>query len=311
MTAIQNRFDFVYLFDVINGNPNGDPDSGNLPRQDPETNKGLVSDVCLKRKIRNYISLTKDPGDGYEIYIAEGAILNVQHMQGRTAILGKAKASKTTNKLPTDKCKARELTLWMCQQFFDVRAFGAVMTTSVNAGQVRGPVQLTFARSIEPIFPLEISITRMAATAEADKPSDQQQRTMGTKFLVPYGLYRAHGYISAPLADDTKKGTGFSDNDLEILWSALVEMFEHDRSAARGEMTARGLKIFRHNSPLGNAPAHELFDRVTIKRVLQGKEFDPDTPGAHNLPPARSFSDYIVSVNKENLPQGIDLIERI
>lgn len=309
MSAIHNRYDFVYLFDVINGNPNGDPDAGNLPRLDPETNQGLVSDVCLKRKIRNFVAMTMDDEPGHEIYVAERAILNNQHKRGWEAVgLGDTKAEEM-KKLPKDVAKARDLTAWMCANFFDIRAFGAVMTTGVNCGQVRGPVQFSFARSVEPILPLEISVTRMAATTETDAESKGDIRTMGRKHIVPYGLYRAHGYISAHLADDAKKGTGFSERDLDLLWSALDHMFDHDRSAARGEMSARKLIVFRHESALGNARAHELFDRVGVKRIFEGEEYEPGDRRTDNLPPTRAFRDYSVRVDWDSPPSGVELIE--
>ena len=257
MSAIRNRYDFVYLFDVKDGNPNGDPDAGNLPRLDPETHQGLVSDVCLKRKVRNYVTLAKGAEAGYRIYVAERAIL--EHLQGEAwdAVMGAQSGAspQSRSKLPRDEAKARALTRWMCANFYDVRAFGAVMsTTAANCGQVRGPVQLTFARSVEPVLALEVAITRMAVTTEADAESKGDIRTMGRKYIVPYGLYRAHGYVSAPLAADEHKGTGFSKTDLELLWAALEQMFDHDRSAARGEMAPRRLVVFKHASALGNAP---------------------------------------------------------
>lgn len=287
MTAIANRYEFVYLFDVTNGNPNGDPDAGNLPRLDPETNQGLVTDVCLKRKIRNYVSLEKEGGSGYAIYMQEKAVLNNQHQEAYKA-LGLKSESK---KLPKDIDKAKALTEWMCRNFFDVRAFGAVMTTEVNTGQVRGPIQMAFATSIDPVVPLEISITRMAVTTEkeAEKQSGDN-RTMGRKHIIPYGLYRAHGFISAKLAERT----GFSEDDLELIWRALANMFEHDRSAARGEMSARKLIVFKHENAMGNAPAHKLFDLVTVERVV-GEE---DTP-------ARHFADYKVTVDTKSVPVGV------
>lgn len=283
---IEHRYDFVLLFDVVNGNPNGDPDAGNSPRMDPETTRGLVSDVCLKRKIRNYISLVKsdgsgEPEDGYDIYVKEKSILNRQHERAYTAL-----------KVPlTPKKQADGVREWMCQNFFDVRMFGAVMTTDVNAGQVRGPVQITFARSVDPIVPLEQAITRMAVTT--DRESEKQEggnRTMGRKEIVPYGLYVAHGFISPQLA----KQTGFSDDDLELLWKALEQMFEFDRSSARGEMTTRRLVVFEHESPLGNAPAHRLFERVQITR----KDFSK---------PPREYTDYEVALNTAGLPTGVTL----
>lgn len=288
MSAIANRYEFVYLFDVTNGNPNGDPDAGNMPRLDPETNQGLVTDVCLKRKIRNYVALEKSdaegkPEQGYVIYMQEKSVLNNQHKQAYAALGIEPEAKK----LPKDEAKAHELTRWMCANFFDVRAFGAVMTTEVNAGQVRGPIQLAFATSIDPVIPLEVSITRMAVTNEKDL---EKERTMGRKHIIPYGLYRAHGFISAKLAERT----GFSEDDLELLWRALSNMFEHDRSAARGEMAARKLIVFKHDHPMGNAPAHKLFDLVKVQRV----DGEADTP-------ARSFADYQISIDRDSLPTGV------
>lgn len=278
--TIQNRYEFVYLFDVTNGNPNGDPDAGNMPRLDPDSSRGLVTDVCLKRKIRNFIELTEGDTAGYDIYVKEKSVLNLQNKKAYEA-LGITAESK---KLPKDEAKAREVTAWMCKNFFDVRTFGAVMTTEVNCGQVRGPVQLAFAKSEDPIIPLEVSITRMAVTTEKEAEAQSgDNRTMGRKHIVPYGLYRAHGFISANLAQKT---TGFSEDDLSKLWQALEHMFEHDRSAARGEMVARHLVVFKHASALGNAPAHELFERVTVERVLGEK-------GA----PAQAFSDYAVKLD--------------
>lgn len=289
MSAIANRYEFVYLFDVTNGNPNGDPDAGNLPRLDPETNQGLVTDVCLKRKIRNYVSLEKEAEAGHAIYMQEKSVLNNQHKQAYEA-LGIEQESK---KLPKEEAKARELTAWMCKNFFDVRSFGAVMTTEVNAGQVRGPIQMAFASSVDPIVPMEVSITRMAVTNEKDL---EKERTMGRKHIVPYGLYRAHGFISAKLAEKT----GFSEDDLALLWRSLINMFEHDRSAARGEMSARKLIVFKHDHPMGNAPAHKLFDTVKIERI----DGESDTP-------ARSFSDYEISIDAESLPQGVTVQDLI
>ncbi len=287
-TPVDKRYDFVLLFDVINGNPNGDPDAGNSPRVDPETARGLVSDVCLKRKVRNYISLAKSDGSGapeqgYDIYVKERSILNRQHQRAYDALSLDSKIADAGA-----ESKARQ---WMCQTFFDVRMFGAVMTTGVNAGQVRGPVQITFARSIDPIMPLEQAITRMAVTTERESESqDGGNRTMGRKEIVPYALYVAHGFVSPQLAAQT----GFSTDDLSLLWKALEQMFEFDRSAARGEMTTRGLKVFEHASPLGNAPAHRLFERISISRNDMTR-------------PPREYSDYTVALNTEGLPQGITL----
>ena len=287
MTAIQNRYEFVYLFDVSNGNPNGDPDAGNLPRLDPETNQGLVTDVAIKRKIRNYVALEKERQPGYTIYMQEKSVLNNQHKQAYTALGIEHEAKK----LPKDEAKARELTAWMCANFFDVRAFGAVMTTEVNAGQVRGPVQLAFASSIDPVVPMEISITRVAVTNEKDL---EKERTMGRKHILPYGLYRMHGFISAKLAERT----GFSEDDLALLWRALTNLFEHDRSAARGEMSARKLIVFKHDHPMGNAPAHVLFDTVTVARADDRAEA-----------PVRSFADYRVALDRDALPSGVTVTE--
>lgn len=278
--TIQNRYEFVYLFDVTNGNPNGDPDAGNMPRLDPDSSRGLVTDVCLKRKIRNFIELTEDQTRGYDIYVKEKSVLNRQNKKAYEA-LGITPDSK---KMPKDEAKAREVTEWMCKNFFDVRTFGAVMTTEVNCGQVRGPVQLTFAKSEDPVIPLEVTITRMAVTTEKEAEAQSgDNRTMGRKHIVPYGLYRAHGFISAHLA---KKTTGFSDEDLSKLWQALEQMFEHDRSAARGEMVGRHLVVFKHATALGNAPSHELFERVVVDRV-QGEKGSP----------AQAFSDYLVKLD--------------
>lgn len=276
---IQNRYEFVYFFDVTNGNPNGDPDSGNMPRLDPESSKGLVTDVCLKRKIRNYIQLTEGNTPGYDIYVQEKGVLNKQNQKAYDALGIKSEPKK----LPKDEEKARELTRWMCNNFFDVRTFGAVMTTEINSGQVRGPVQLAFAKSIDPIVPLEITITRMAVTHEKDL---EKERTMGRKHIVPYGLYRVHGFVSANLAAKT----GFSDDDLTKLWQALKMMFEHDHSAARGEMNARRLFAFKHKDALGNIPSHKLFERIEVKRVK-----------GESGTPASSFDDYDISINKESL----------
>lgn len=290
--TIQNRYEFVYLFDVTNGNPNGDPDAGNMPRLDPESSKGLVTDVCLKRKIRNFIELTEADTQGYDIYVKEKSVLNNQNKKAYDA-LGIKPVDK---KLPKEQEKARAVTDWMCANFYDVRTFGAVMTTAVNSGQVRGPVQLAFAKSEDPIIPLEITITRMAVTTE--KEAEEQQgdnRTMGRKHIVPYGLYRAHGFISAKLAEKT----GFSDNDLEKLWQALQMMFEHDHSAARGEMVVRKLVVFKHNDALGNMPSHKLFERVAIDRI-KGEEGTP----------ASSFDDYEIKIDKEGLEgNGVTVTE--
>jgi CRISPR-associated protein Csd2 len=297
MTAITHRYEFVFLFDITNGNPNGDPDAGNLPRLDPETNRGLVTDVCLKRKIRNYVSLEKEGAPGHAIYMQEKAVLNQQHQKAWEAVGIPPDAKEQYKKLPKDEAKARELTAWMCGNFFDVRTFGAVMTTGVNAGQVRGPIQLAFATSIDPVVPLEISITRMAVTTEKEAEAQSgDNRTMGRKHIIPYGLYRAHGFISAKLAERT----GFSNDDLELFWRALVNMFEHDRSAARGEMSARKLIVFEHESAMGNAPAHVLFDAVQVK---------PAQADADSAP--RRFSDYRVDIDRAAVPAGVTVRELI
>jgi CRISPR-associated protein Csd2 len=314
---IANRYDFVFFFDVTNGNPNGDPDAGNLPRVDPETNQGLVTDVCLKRKVRNYVELAKDNDTGHRIYVTEGAILNEKHREAYLRERPDDKDAKTAKKLsPKSGEEALRLRQFMCDNFFDIRTFGGVLSTGINCGQVRGPVQFTFGRSVEAIMPLEVSITRMAATNEAEKKKSENtgddersdNRTMGRKHIVPYGLYRAHGFVSAPLAQGTK-GTGFSDDDLALLWEALGNMFDHDRSAARGEMSKRRLIVFKHENRMGNAPAHVLFDRVTTHRVHNGEAIPVGDQRTHNFPPARAFSDYEVRIESANLPIGVELLE--
>jgi len=307
--ALTRRHEFVLYFDVANGNPNGDPDAGNMPRLDPETNQGLVSDVALKRKIRNYVALARPEMPGHEIYMRDGATLNLEHKRAWTALMPEVTKADDLKKLPKEEAKAQALTRWMCNNFWDIRSFGAVMTTGVNAGQVRGPVQIAFARSVEPILPLEISITRLAATTEADAEA-KGGRTMGRKHIVPYGLYRAHGFVSAPLASHPTKGTGFSDADLELLFDALVNMFDHDRSAARGEMATRKLVIFRHASALGNARAQDLFSRVRSWRSFQGERRPIGDPAIDNWPPARAFADYAITVDGADLPAGIEIVER-
>jgi CRISPR-associated protein Csd2 len=292
--TIKNRYDFVYLFDVENGNPNGDPDAGNMPRIDPETSYGLVTDVCLKRKIRNYVEIVKGTQSPYEIYIREKAILNQTHKRAHQAVGVEDKGDSKKRKGTGDEVERARA--WMCANFFDVRTFGAVMSTDVNCGQVRGPVQLNFARSIDAIVPMEVSITRMAVATE--KEAEQQSgdnRTMGRKHIVPYALYRGEGYVSAHLAAQT----GFSEDDLNLLWGALVNMFEHDHSAARGKMNARKLIVFKHNSDLGNAPAHKLFDLVKVKK------------NDAEAKPTRAFSDYVVEIDKAGIPAGVTLEEKI
>ena len=317
MTAIANRYDFVLLFDVAKGNPNGDPDAGNLPRLDPETNHGLVSDVSLKRKVRNYVELARTGIDGHHIYVEEGAILNEKHRQAYKALRpGDARVEKDAKLNPKDDAEAGAIRDFMCRNFFDVRTFGAVMSTGINAGQVRGPVQMTFASSIEPILPQEISITRMAATNEAERKQRAEgseegndrvdNRTMGRKYIVPYALYRAHGFISAKLAERT----GFSDADLDLLFEALGNMFEHDHSAARGEMATRKLIAFKHGNAMGNAPAHALFDRIRIGRSIDGAFREIDRT-IDNYPPARGFEDYSVVLKRDGMPPEVKVLELV
>lgn len=291
---IQNRFDFVLFFDVRNGNPNGDPDAGNMPRIDPETGHGIVSDVCLKRKVRNYVDLVKgqdvDGPDvaegelGYKIYVQEGAVLNERNKKAYVHYDMKP----SEKKLPKGEQDRLKVTKFMCDNFFDIRSFGAVMTTGVNCGQVRGPIQMCFAESVDPVMPMEMSITRMAVTKEEDA---EKERTMGRKQYIPYGLYRVEGFVSASLAEKT----GFSQEDLDLFFSALMNMFENDRSAARGLMSSRKLFVFKHESKLGNAPAHRLFEAVKVNRLI------PDAQEA------RSFSDYTIEVG--DIPEGVELIE--
>lgn len=291
MTVLNNRIEFVYYFDVTNGNPNGDPDMGNMPRVDPATQRGLVTDVCLKRKIRNYVALAKEgddgtPEQGHDIYVREKAVLNQQHAKAYEA-LG---LPQEKGRLPKKESDAQAVTRWMCDTFFDVRTFGAVMTTGVNCGQVRGPVQITFAQSVDAIQPLPVSITRMAVATEGEAEKQHgDNRTMGEKHIVPYALYRAHGFIAPHFA----KRTGFSEADLTLFWQALTNMFDLDHSAARGEMTARRLITFRHDSPLGNAPAHKLFDLVTAGRIGDADQ------------PARSFADYHIDFDEAGVPDHV------
>ena len=283
-----NRYDFVLLFDATDANPNGDPDAGNLPRVDPETGHGLVTDVCLKRKVRNYVTLTKKNESPHRIYFSDGAVLNRLHEEAYESI-GEKPAAK---KLPKDAQKAKAVTDFMCHNFFDIRTFGAVMSMEINCGQVRGPAQLSFARSVDPVVTLEHAITRSSVTNEKDL---EKERTMGRKFTVPYGLYRAHGFINPFLAEQT----GFGEDDLELLWAALEGAFQFDQSAARpaGSMATRKLIVFEHDSQLGRAPSHTLFDAVVVQR-----KDGVDVP--------RAFSDYVVSVNREDLPDGVTVHER-
>lgn len=283
MSELKNRYDFVYIFDVQDGNPNGDPDAGNLPRMDAETGMGLVTDVCLKRKVRNYVQIAKGQANGYDIFIKEKAVLNV--------LIDKAHDDSEV-KAAKDKTEAARL--FMCKNYYDIRTFGAVMSTGKNAGQVRGAIQLTFARSVDPVTIAEHTITRMAVATE--KEAEKQggdNRTMGRKATVPYGLYVCHGFISASLANQT----GFSDEDLELFWDALKNMFDVDHSAARGLMSAQKLIVFKHDSVLGNAPANKLFDLVKIRKSCDG------TP--------RSFDDYTVKIDREGIPINVQVEELI
>lgn len=309
---MNHRYDFVYLFDCKDGNPNGDPDAANSPRIDPQDMHGLVSDVCLKRKIRDFVALAKAGSENHQIYVQHHGVLEAVHKAAYDALKlnavedasaegdgsggetdsaakGKGKAKRQP---PADVKKARQ---WICERYFDVRTFGAVMSTKLfNAGQVRGPVQLSFSRSVEPILPLDLSITRVAVANEKEKQT--KDTTMGRKNLIPYGLYRCHGFISAHLA----KETGFSEADLELFWQALTQMFDHDRSASRGTMSPQKLIVFKHATALGNAPAHKLFERVTIQRPK-------------DAPPARDFADYKphLTINRDGLPAGVELIEML
>jgi CRISPR-associated protein Csd2 len=296
---VTQRHDFVLLFDVKNGNPNGDPDQGNVPRTDPETQHGLVTDVCLKRKIRDYVTLLKtdmttgEPEPGYRIYIRHRGVLEQFHREAYEAE-GLKLDEKSKDKKLDNMEKARA---WMCQTFFDIRTFGAVLTLDINCGQVRGPVQLTFASSIDPISPMEQTIVRKAVATQREADSQVEKHsqvtgTMGNKQIVPYGLYRTHGFVSPPLAADT----GFTGKDLEVLWQSLTNMFEQDHSASRGEMSTRKLVVFQHESHLGNAPSRTLFERVKVKRINEKQ-------------PARQFSDYQVTVEHEGLPPGVALNE--
>lgn len=287
--VISNRYEFAIIFDVENGNPNGDPDSGNMPRIDPETGYGIVTDVCLKRKIRNYVDVVKEGEEGYGIYIKSGTPLQTKDNKAFEANnVDKAQIKKMKKDDPELDIKLRD---YMCKQFFDIRTFGAVMTTfvkeSLNCGQVRGPVQLSFARSVDPVFPQEITITRCAITTEAD--AEKNNNTMGNKFIVPYGLYVAEGYVSANLA---RKVTGFSEDDLELLWNSIINMFEFDHSAARGKMAVRKLVIFKHDSELGNVPSYKLFDAIKIKRKEDVKV-------------ARSYDDYEVRIDESAIPDSV------
>lgn len=289
MEPIKNRYEFVILFDVENGNPNGDPDAGNMPRIDPESGYGLVTDVCLKRKIRNYVELAKEDIAGYRIYVKDGVPLNRSDKEACAYVGVEPEKLKEAKK--KEENLDEKLRDFMCQNFYDIRTFGAVMTTFVkgalNCGQVRGPVQLGFSRSIDPVLPQEVTITRTAITTEAD--AEKKGTEMGRKYIVPYALYRCEGYISANLA---RKTTGFSEEDLSLLWEAILNMFEHDRSAARGKMAVRELIVFRHDSELGNAPAHKLFDLIRVEKKA-------------GVAAPRGYADYTVTVDETHLPQGV------
>lgn len=293
-TPIKNRYEFVLLYDVENGNPNGDPDAGNMPRIDPETGYGIVTDVCLKRKIRNYVEIVKSDAIGWKIYIKENEPLNAQHALAYKATNTPIPENNDQRKaIRKDIQKIFELRNWMCTNFYDIRTFGAVMNTDVPAGIVHGPVQINFSRSIDPIAQMEASITRITVTRQ----DEDKQTEMGRKHYVPYGLYRVEGYVSAKLANDPTKGTGFSEDDLKIFWKALEEMFEHDHSAARGKMASRKLFIFKHDDELGNAPSHKLFDMIDVKKN-------------DGVIIPRKFGDYTVTVNGKS-PEGVELIEKL
>ncbi|MFA5561599.1 MAG: type I-C CRISPR-associated protein Cas7/Csd2 [Eubacteriales bacterium] len=290
---IKNRYDFVVLFDCENGNPNGDPDAGNLPRVDPETGVGIVTDVCLKRKIRNYVETIKENSLGYRLYISGETALNTNDQEAFRYLGVEADKTAVSNAKKKDAgldVKARD---FMCQNFFDIRTFGAVMTTftkcGMNCGQVRGPVQMSFAQSVDPVVPQELTITRVAITTEKD--AEKKNNEMGRKTIIPYGLYRGEGYISANLA---RKTTGFSEDDLALLWEAILNMFETDHSAARGKMAVRKLIIFKHDSELGNAPSHKLFEAVNVEKIIEG--------------PARKFSDYQVEIDRKSIPETVSVI---
>ncbi|MEA3493564.1 MAG: type I-C CRISPR-associated protein Cas7/Csd2 [Candidatus Margulisiibacteriota bacterium] len=282
--AIKNRYEFVVLYDVENGNPNGDPDAGNMPRIDYEAGNGIITDVCIKRKVRNYVEITRDGEKGFDIYVKDGAILNNKNLEAYKV----NKIKHKEKELPKDEEQAKKITAYMCGRFYDIRSFGAVMTTKVNCGQVRGPVQFAFSKSIDPIVQQEVSITRIAVTDESDKAA-ATGHTMGKKFIVPYALYRMEGYISPYFA----KQTGFGEEDKDLLFEALMNMFEHDRSAARGKMSARKLWVFKHDTELGNAPANKLFDAITIKRKNESV-------------PARAFSDYKIE-KIGTMPKGVEI----
>ncbi len=301
---MNNRYDFVYLFDCKDGNPNGDPDAGNAPRIDPQNMHGLVSDVCLKRKIRDYVSLTRSPQERYRIYVSHHGVLELVHRAayetlGLEAVVSPVESPEgEERRAPYRKKRGRQsphdlekIKRWICEHYFDVRTFGAVMSLKIfNAGQVRGPVQISFSRSVDPILPLDLCVTRIAVANEKEK--ETKDTTMGRKNIIPYGLYRTHGFISAHLANQT----GFNGDDLALLWESFLGLFEHDRSATRGIMAPQKLIVFKHSSMLGNAPAHKLFERISVRRK-------PD------VVTARSFSDYSVEIDRENLSQEVEILE--
>lgn len=282
---IDNRYEFVVLFDVENGNPNGDPDAGNMPRLDPETNHGMVTDVCIKKKIRSYTEVAKNDCVRYKIYVKEGVPLDInrKYAYDETKIPVPSKTDE-----PKDKEDFRKITKFMCDNFYDIRTFGAVMTLKYNCGQVRGPVQINFARSIDPIFPNELTITSCTYANEGESSSK-----MGKKYIVPYALYRTEGYVSANIA----KKTGFTEEDLELLWEAIINMFEHDHAAARGKMSVRKLIVFKHSSALGNTQSHKLFDLIKVQKRSEK--------------PARNYCDYEVNIDKDTVPEGVTLIEKL
>jgi CRISPR-associated protein Csd2 len=287
MNPIQNRYEFVLLYDVERGNPNGDPDADNMPRMDAETGHGIVTDVCLKRKIRNYVELAKQDAAGYRIYVKAGIPLNQRHEDAYVAV----------GLEPGEKAEVADIDLarqWLCANFFDVRAFGGVLSTGDNCGQVRGPIQLNFSRSIDPISLQEVTIMRQTVTRIEDI---EKKRAIGRKYIIPYGLYRVEGYISAKLANDETKGTGFSEEDLTLFWESLENLFEHDHSSVRGKMASRKLVIFKHKTALGNAPAHRLFDLIKVSK-------------REDANPPRRYQDYLVEIDHDHVPAGVTLIEQ-
>lgn len=319
MTVLDKRHEFVLFFDVRDGNPNGDPDMDNMPRRDVDTDHGLVSDVCLKRKVRNFVDLANGGEAGYRIFVRENSVLNETQREAYRAVRPGENVDKQKALNPANAEEGAALAKFMCDNFFDIRAFGAVMGTAINCGQVRGPIQFAMARSVEPITVQENSITRMAATNEAEQKAKREavtdetadkrveNRTMGRKHTVPYGLYRVHGFISAPLAAKT----GFTNEDLELFFQSLQMMFDHDRSAARGEMSARRLIVFKHESKLGNAPAQSLFDRITVSRKVDGETMAIGDQALLNASPARAFTDYQIDIDLEGINPGVTVSDPI